>query len=215
MARANGVPVKNVYWFDASRQSKRISANVSGFLGTTRVSLNDNLLNRSSLPEIKAVMGHELGHYVLNHVYKGAVFFSLIIAGGFAFASWGFGLCNRRFGAGWGIMGIGDVAGLPLLVALVMVYFFLMTPVTNTISRSIESEADIFGLNAAREPDGFAGAALQLSEYRKMKPGPVEEFIFYDHPSGWRRIHMAMVWKSQHLDQPDHPLDMHEKQPVD
>jgi STE24 endopeptidase len=79
---------------------------------------------------------------------------------------------------------------------------FFMTPVNNTITRSMEAEADAFGLNAARQPDGFAQAAVQLSEYRKMHPGPVEEFLFFDHPSGWQRIHRAMVWKAEHLDDP-------------
>lgn len=202
MARANGIPATNVYWFDASRQSKRISANVSGMFGTTRISLNDNLLNRSSPAEVKAVLGHEMGHYVLNHVYKGIVFFGIIIVLAFAFVRWGFGWAERRWGERWGLRGIGDVAGLPLLAALFAIFMFAMTPVTNTITRTMEAEADAFGLNAAREPDGFAQAAVQLSEYRKMHPGPVEEFLFYDHPSGWQRIHRAMIWKAENLDDP-------------
>ncbi len=203
MARANGIPATDVYWFDASKQSKRISANVSGMFGTTRISLNDNLLKRSSPAEIKAVLGHEMGHYVLNHVYKGVVFFGLIIVLGFAFVRWGFDRAQRRWGVRWGIRGIGDVAGLPLVAALFTIFMFLLTPVTNTLTRSMEAEADAFGLNAARQPDGFAEAAVQLSEYRKMHPGPVEEFVFFDHPSGWNRIHRAMVWKAEHIDDPD------------
>jgi STE24 endopeptidase len=203
MARANGIPASNVYEFDASKQSKRISANVSGMFGTTRISLNDNLLNRSTPAEIQAVMGHEMGHYVFNHVYKDIVFFGIIIIAGFALVQWGFGAMHARFGARWGIRDVSDVAGLPLLIALFSVYMFLMTPVNNSITRSSEAEADAFGLNAAREPDGFAQAALQLSEYRKMHPGPVEEFIFFDHPSGWNRIHRAMVWKAEHVNDPD------------
>ena len=73
MARANGIPATDVYEFDASRQSNRVSANVSGFAGTLRISLNDNLLKRCSLPEIETTMGHEMGNYVLNHAYKGLV----------------------------------------------------------------------------------------------------------------------------------------------
>jgi len=201
MARANGVPADEVWEFDASRQTTRISANVSGFMGTMRVRLNDNLLNRTSLPEIMAVMGHELGHYVLNHIYELLIELSLILAGGFAFVAWAFGRANGRWGGRWSLRGVGDVAGLPLLGVLFSVYFFVMTPVLNTVIRSNEAEADIFGLNASREPDGFAEVALKLSEYRKLDPGPVEEWIFYDHPSGRARIHMAMVWKAEHLDQ--------------
>jgi STE24 endopeptidase len=202
MARANGIPATDVYWFDASRQSKRISANVSGMFGTTRISLNDNLLKRSSPDEVKAVLGHEMGHYVLNHVYKGIVFFGIVIVLAFAFVRWGFGWAERRWGERWDVRGVGDVAGLPLLAALFSIFMFFMTPVTNTITRTMEAEADAFGLNAARQPDGFAQAAVQLSEYRKMHPGPVEEFLFYDHPSGWQRIHRAMIWKAENLESP-------------
>ena len=203
MARANGIPATDVYWFDASRQSKRISANVSGMFGTTRISLNDNLLNRSTPAEIKGVLGHEMGHYVMNHVYKGIVFIGIIIVFGFAFVRWGFAWVERRWGTRWGIRGVDDVAGLPLLAALFTLFMFFMTPVNNTITRTMEAEADAFGLNAARQPDGFARAAVQLSEYRKMQPGSVEEYVFYDHPSGWNRIHRAMIWKAEHLDDAD------------
>ena len=71
LARANGIPATDVFVFDASRQTTRVSANVTGFLGTQRIALNDNLLNRCSLPEIESVMAHEMGHYVLNHVFTG------------------------------------------------------------------------------------------------------------------------------------------------
>jgi STE24 endopeptidase len=67
----------------------------------------------------------------------------------------------------------------------------------------MEAEADAFGLNAARQPDGAAQAALHLAEYRKMQPGPIEEVIFFDHPSGWNRIHRAMIWKAENLSAAD------------
>jgi STE24 endopeptidase len=197
LARANGVPAGEVYEFDASRQTNRISANVSGFLGTTAIRLNDNLLKRTSPPEIKAVMAHELGHYVLNHIYKMIIMLGLVLVVGFAFVQWAFDRVNARLGQGWGIRGAGDTGGLPLLVALFSVYLFVLTPVVHTIIRSQEVEADLFGLNAAREPDGFAEVALKLSEYRKMDPGPIEEFLFFDHPSGRNRIFAAMRWKSE------------------
>jgi STE24 endopeptidase len=196
MARAHGVPVTDVWVFDASRQTTRISANVSGFLGTERISLNDNLLERTSLPEIEAVMGHELGHYVLGHVYE--LFFQVgaVLVLGFAFLRWAFEPVRRRWGLGWGVRGVDDPAGLPILVALLSLYFFALTPIMNTIVRSNEAEADAFGLAAARQPEGFAEVALKLGEYRKLDPGPYEEWIFYDHPSGRARIQRAMEWKA-------------------
>ncbi len=198
MARANGIPATDVYEFDASRQSNRVSANVSGFASTLRISLNDNLLNRCTLPEIETTMGHEMGHYVLNHSYKGLVMMGVVFVVGFAFLNWGISFALTRWGAHWDVRGITDVAVLPLAVIVFSFYFFLMTPVTNTITRTMEFEADMYGLNAAQQPDGEANVDLMLGEYRKLDPGPVEEFIFFDHPSGRTRITAAMRWKAEH-----------------
>jgi STE24 endopeptidase len=199
LARANGIPADHVYVVDSSRQSKRISANVSGFAGTLRISLNDNLLRRASPEAVEAVMGHEMGHYVLHHIYEMIVEVAVLLFVAFAFVRWAFGRAAARWGERWGVRGVADPAGLPLLAALFVLYFFVLTPVSNTIIRSNEAEADIFGLNASRQPDGFAEAALLLGEYRKLAPGPLEEAIFFDHPSGRSRILMAMRWKAEHL----------------
>jgi STE24 endopeptidase len=197
MARANGIGVDAVYVVDQSRQTTRISANVSGLFGTTRVSLNDNLLRRASLEEIEAVLGHEMGHYVLNHVLKDLIQTSLVIAAGFALIARGFERLRQRRPR-WRIAEVGDVAGLPLIALLWTVYQFMATPILNTIIRTSEYEADIFGLNASRQPDGFASVSLKLGEYRKLDPGPIEELIFFDHPSGRTRIFSAMRWKAEH-----------------
>jgi STE24 endopeptidase len=199
MARANGIPATEVYEFDASRQSNRVSANVSGLGGTLRISLNDNLLKRCTLAEIESTMGHEMGHYVLNHVYKGLVMIGVVVVIGFAFLNWGINFSRARWGEKWGVREMTDVAVLPLAMIVFSLYLFLMTPVTNTITRSMEFEADMYGLNAAQQPDGEANIDLMLGEYRKMDPGPVEEFIFFDHPSGRTRITAAMRWKAENL----------------
>ncbi|MCZ6900033.1 MAG: M48 family metallopeptidase [Bacteroidetes bacterium] len=199
MARANSVPADNVYQFDASKQTKRISANVSGMGNTIRLSLNDNLLNRSTPAEIKSVMGHELGHYVLNHIQELIIYLGLLVWVGFWFVHWSFQKVLDRWGSNWNVSGISDIGGLPLIILLFTFYFFLTTPVFNTIIRTNEEEADIFGLNAAREPDGFASIAMKLSEYRKIDPGYWEEIIFFDHPSGRERVLSAMKWKAENL----------------
>jgi STE24 endopeptidase len=173
---------------------------VSGALGTERITLNDNLLNRASLEEIEAVMGHEMGHYVLNHVYKGLMELGIIIVIGFALVAWLFERLRARYEAKWQVRGIADPAGLPLVSLLFAAYLFAMTPVLNTIVRTQEYEADVFGLNTARQPDGFAQISIKLSEYRKLDPGPWEEKIFFDHPSGRTRIYTAMRWKAENLD---------------
>ena len=203
LARANGIPVAQVYEFDASKQTTKMSAHVSGMAGSAQISLNDNLMNRASPEEVEAVLGHAMGHYVLNHVYKGVLALGVLVVIGFAFMSWAFGRVTLKFGERWGFREVADVAGLPLLVALFSVYGFALTPLFNTLTRSMEAEADAFGLDAARQPDGAAQAALHLAEYRKMQPGAVEEMIFFDHPSGWNRIHRAMVWKAENISAAD------------
>ena len=95
LARANDIPAQNVWLDDASRQSSRISANVSGFLGTTRITLNDNLLKQGTHDEVLAVLGHEMGHYVMDHTTRLLLLFGLVTILGFAFADWGF---RRRGG---------------------------------------------------------------------------------------------------------------------
>ncbi len=197
MARANGIPAREVYEVDASKQTTRISANVSGFANTMRITLNDNLLRRGSPEEIQAVTGHEMGHYVLNHIYKDLEFLLIVSVTGFGFLRWSLDWCLARWGARWDIRGIGDPAVLPLVVLLASIFLFVLTPVSNTQTRTDEHEADMYGINASRQPDGFAQAAIHLGEYRKMKPGPVEEWIFFDHPSGYHRIRDAMRWKAE------------------
>jgi STE24 endopeptidase len=199
MANANEIPVRQVFEVDESRQSNRISANVSGLLGTTRISLNDNLLKQCTLPEIRFVMAHEMGHYVLNHGIKLILYFGLFILGAFAIVRAIFERAVRRWGKRWDVYGIADPAGFPLLVLIFSTFFFLITPLRNTTVRVTEREADAFGINTAREADGFAKVALKLGAYRKLNPGPVEEFIFFDHPSGRARIRMAMDWKAANL----------------
>ena len=199
LARANGVETDHVWVLGMSEQSNRVGGNVSGLGSTMRISLNDNLLRRSSPGGVQAVMGHEIGHYVLHHVEKSIVAYGVLFLLGFAWLRWAFTAVLARRGERWRITGIADPAGLPLLVALGALYFFLLTPVTNTITRVQEAEADLFGLNAARQPDGRAEVALQHVEDRKLSPGPLEEFIFFDHPSGRNRILMAMRWKAEHL----------------
>jgi STE24 endopeptidase len=199
LARANGIPAHDVYEIDASKQTTRMSANVSGFGKTMRITLNDNLLRRGSPEEIQAVMGHEMGHYVLNHIYKSILFFLVVVVIGFSLLRWGLDWSLHRWGEKWQMHGIGDTAVLPLVVLLGSIFFFVLTPVLNTQTRTQEYEADMYGLNASRQPDGFAQAAIHLGEYRKMSPGPVEEWIFYDHPSGRSRIYAAMRWKAENL----------------
>jgi STE24 endopeptidase len=203
LARANGIPADNVYLVDASRQSDRISANVGGFMGTTRIALNDNLLKKCTHDEVLAVLGHEMGHYVLDHATRDLVMYALLALIAFAFLAGGFEVLTSIFGGNCDVREISDPAGLPVLAALMTIFMLVMTPVTNTITRSAEIQADMFGINVARKPDAFATVVLKLANYRKLDPAPWEETIFYDHPSGRTRIREMMRWKAEHLNDPD------------
>src|SRR5208283_6207114 len=112
---------------------------------------------------------------------------------------WGLVWALQRWGEKWQIRGVGDTAVIPLVMLLALILGFVTTPIMNTFTRTQEYEADMYGLNASRQPDGMAQAAIHLGEYRKMNPGPIEEFIFYDHPGGRNRIYASMRWKAENL----------------
>ena len=199
IAKEQKIPAHDVFVVDASKQTKRISANVSGLGPTIRIALNDNLLNRSNIHGIKAVMGHEMGHYKLYHIQKLLLYVTLMALAGFAILYLAVPRILARQGERWGVRDVADPGSAPLLFVLLTL---LMVPgdiLFNSVIRHHESEADAFGLEAAREPDGFAMTAMQLSEYRKIEPSAVEEFLFFDHPSGRTRVTMAMDWKAKHL----------------
>ncbi|TCP87998.1 STE24 endopeptidase [Sphingomonas sp. PP-CE-1A-559] len=198
IAVANHIPAGHIYVSDASRQTKRISANVSGVGPTIHITLNDNLLERTAPEEVVAVMGHEMGHYVLNHIWTLILSFTLVfLAMFFVVSRLAPALIVRN--PQWGVRDVADPAATPLLLLLAGLCGLVLTPVLNSITRHNEVEADVFGLDAAREPDGFAKVAMRLSEYRKISPGPVEEMLFFDHPSGENRVRRSMQWKKDHV----------------
>ncbi|HEU0066001.1 MAG TPA: M48 family metallopeptidase [Sphingomonas sp.] len=198
VAGANAIPAEHIYVSDASRQTKRISANVSGLGPTIRITLNDNLLNRTGPDEVLSVMGHEMGHYVLGHVINLIVAFAIASLAIFFVLSRAAPRLIARFPR-WRVRDVADPAAAPVLLGLATVAGLVLTPLANSFIRHNESAADAFGLNAAREPDGFAKVAMRLSEYRKIEPGPWEEMLFFDHPSGATRVRMAMQWKKDHV----------------
>jgi STE24 endopeptidase len=122
------------------------------------------------------------------------IYFTLLLTFGLLFVHVIFDALIGKYGARWGISDRGDPAGLPLAMALLALFMTVMTPLNNSIGRQAEAEADAFGLAVAGEPNGFATAAMRLSTYRKIHPGNLEEIMFYDHPSGYARVHGSMIW---------------------
>ncbi len=199
LAEANQVPAEDIFVSDASRRTTRLSADVSGFLGTTRITLNDNLLSQGTQDEVLASLGHEIAHYAMDHTTRTVLLQGLLIQLGFGFTAWGFNIAADVFGGTWQVRRVEDVAGLPALVALLSLFAVLSMPLSLAISRSAERQADLYGFNAVRKPDAFATLMLKTAPWRKLEPGAVEETLFFAYPATRERIESAMRWKSQHM----------------
>ena len=198
MANANGVPSDKIFIYNGSKQSNAYTANVSGLFGSARVAMSDTMFKKGAdIAEVRGVVGHEMGHYVHMHSLWFAGAFSLLAMLGFWLANRLFPLATRLMGA-TGVESVSDPAGLPVLGAVLAVLSLLATPLTNTLIRTAEADADNFSLQRVNEPDGLAKALVKTIEYRAATPSQIEEFIFYDHPSvGWR-VRNAMNWKATH-----------------
>lgn len=199
LAHETGTPDEKIYIYDGTKQSDRYTANVAGLFGTARVALSDAMFKKNAdMSEIRAVVGHEMGHYVLNHGLKGAGILAVLAMIAFWLVDRLFPLFKGLLGADR-VRGIGDPGGIPVLFAALAFVGVLATPAQNTLIRVMESEADAFSLKYAKEPDGIAKALIKTAEYRAPQPSPIEEFLFYDHPSVENRIRMAMDWKAKRL----------------
>ena len=200
LARRSGVPSDKIFVYNGSKQSNRYTANVSGLFGTARVAMSDVMFARGAdLAEVRGVVGHEMGHYAHAHALWIAAAYSLLAALAFWLADRLFPAVRRWTGAR-DVADVADPAGLPSLLLILTGLGLLSTPLSNTITRLTESDADRFSLEHAREPDGLSKALVKTIAYRAATPGPVEEFVFYDHPSVGRRVRRAMDWKAAHLD---------------
>jgi STE24 endopeptidase len=195
MAQAAGVPPQRIYVYDGSRQSNNFTANAGGVGSTARIAVSDVAFNGASLAEVRAVTGHEIGHYVLHHSLWGIVLGTFLALLSFWVAQWAYPHVARRLGIQ---AAFHDPAGLPALSVTVSLLLFIATPALNTLSRHFESEADRYSLEHVGEPDGLATALVKTADYRNPRPGTVEEIVFYDHPSVQRRVRAAMVFKSEH-----------------
>ncbi|NVM77713.1 STE24 endopeptidase [Duganella sp. SG902] len=197
LARQAGIPAGQIISYDGSKQSSRYTAHVSGLGGSARIAVSDALLAQASEAELRAVVGHEIGHYVMHHELWLAFGYSALLT----FAFW---MLHRLYVPLARLLGaahagpLSDPAGLPLLSIILTLSFLLFTPITNGMTRLIENQADVYSLEHAREPQGMALALLRTADYRAADPGLLEEWLFYDHPSIARRIQRALDWQARH-----------------
>jgi STE24 endopeptidase len=195
MADQAGIPHDRILMFDGSRQSNNFTANVSGVFGSARIAISDVALDKASLDEVKAVTGHEIGHYMLGHVWRLVFLIAVLAMLGFFLAD---RLFNRVAAAFGSKAHVGDPQGLPILLLIVSVLGVLAQPVMNAVVRMGESEADAYSLRTVNLPDALAGALVKTAEYRYPRPSALQEAMFYSHPSVEKRVRRAMEWKAKH-----------------
>ena len=194
MAAEADIPADRIFMYDGSRQSNNFTANVSGVFGSKRIAISDVAMKEASLAEVKAVTGHEIGHYVLGHIWRMVAVFALLAVLLFFLADRLFPRFARAFGS---TARIDEPRGLPVLMFVIGLFGLLVLPVTNWLTRLGESEADAYSLRTVGEPDALAGALVKTAEYRYPRPHPLQEAIFYTHPSVERRVRRAMEWKAR------------------
>jgi STE24 endopeptidase len=199
MAQRAGIPANKVYMFNGSRQSNNFTANAGGVGSTARVAISDVAFKNASLDEVRAVTGHEIGHYVLKHTWLGILFYTIAALVLFLIADRTFPWFARRFGSS---ARLSDPRGLPVLMFMVSLLGLVTLPIFNTFSRMVETQADAYSLRTENRPDALSTALVKTAEYRYPRPSAVEEFIFYDHPSVERRVRTAMEWKATHPEPP-------------
>lgn len=196
MAQEAGIPEDRIFVFDGSRQSNNFTANVSGIGSAARIAISDVALGEASLDEVRAVTGHEIGHYVLGHVWRTVIVLSILAVAVFFITARAYPLFARLFGSN---APIEDVRGLPVLLFTFGLVFTLANPIMNTLTRVGEREADAYSLSTAGLPDALSEALVKTAEYRYPFAGPVEEALFYTHPTVENRVRAAMEWKAANM----------------
>jgi STE24 endopeptidase len=195
------IPQNRIFEMAASAKLNELNAYVTGLGASKRVVVWDTTIRRMDLDEILFVTGHEMGHYVLNHMRDGILFacgvlvFFLYLA--YRLLHW----MLARWGETWAIRGPDDLASLPVLMMLVTVFGFLFTPISNAYSRYIEHQADQYGLEVIHGliPDApvVAAHAFQiLGEIDLEEPNPstAVKFWFYNHPPLDERMRFAETY---------------------
>ena len=195
MAQRAGIPPNKVYMFNGSRQSNNFTANAGGVGNTARVAISDVAFKNASLDEVRAVTGHEIGHYVLKHSWWSILFYAIGAVILFWLAELSFPWFARMFGSS---AKIGDPRGVPVLLFMVSLFGLLTLPLSNTFSRTLEAQADMYSLRTENRPDALSSSLVKTAEYRYPRPGRLEEIVFYDHPSVESRVRTAMAWKAAH-----------------
>lgn len=199
LAREAGIEGSRVFQVDMSKKTRKMNAYVHGFGATHRIVLWDTMLAGMEEDEILSVMAHEMGHYVLHHIYYGlalsigGTFFLLLVVDRAARAA------LARSGERSGVRGLDDLATLPVLLLIVNVLNFLGAPVTNSVSRAMERAADDFELQTTHDGEAAARSFVKLAEQNLSHPDPPPfiEFWLFSHPPLSERIEHALAFPAE------------------
>jgi STE24 endopeptidase len=192
-----GISGGRIYQVDKSKQTKTMNAYVTGIGPSKRIVLWDTLLQKLTDDEIVATMGHEMGHYVLHHLWKG-IAFSVFLS--FFTLMLGQRIIERgvgRFGPRWRITSPGEPAALPWLLLVSSLVTFVLAPVISGYSRHVEHQADVFGLELTHLNEPTASSFVKFAEDSKQNPYPSRfiEFWRYGHPALGRRVEFALRYR--------------------
>jgi Zn-dependent protease with chaperone function len=195
------IPPERMFWMKASDKTNATNAYVTGFGASKRIVIWDTTLQQETDDEVMCDFGHELGHYVLGHVWKGMVLSAALLLVLLYLAYRTIGWLMARRGAAWGIRDLHDWAALPALLLVLGVFGFAADVIGNTASRYVENHADIYALEVTHGivTDPGQAAARSFQQFGEVyladpSPNPVYVFLFYDHPPISDRIHLAVTY---------------------
>lgn len=195
------IPRERMFEMKASEKLKSVNAYVTGFGASKRVVVWDTTIQKTTVPETLFVFGHEMGHYVLGHVWKGIAFFAVVLLVFLYLGYRGMHWMLARWGAAWGLRGVDDWASLPALFLLLSVFGFLSSPLTNSFTRYQEHQADVYGLEVIHGlvPDSQQAAAHAFQILGEVnladpEPSPFIKIWLYSHPPLKERIDFALTY---------------------
>lgn len=209
LAGRTGVGQSRVFEVDKSRQTNAVNAYVTGMFGSKRIVLWDTLVKAMPEREVKAVVAHELGHYVLGHVRLGVLIGGISAFGGMFLLDRLLRWSVMTFGTRLEITQVTSLAAIPLMLLIVTLGELATAPATNAVSRYMEHEADRFAIELTRDPSAFARAFVVLQKENLSVPFPGWFYRTWraTHPSIGERIRFAneyRPWLNDHPGQYDH-----------
>ena len=193
LLREQGIPIKGIFSFNMSKNTKKANAGFTGIGKSKRIILSDTLLEKFTPQEIAVIFAHELGHYKKRHILKNIVFSTVII-----FVT--FYVCSMAYGATLAAMGfsaIHELAALPVLLLYITTAGLVLMPLTNAVSRRYEVQADEYALVMTGDSRAFISSMDKLADINMAdrEPHPLNEFFFYSHPSIKKRIDFARKYQ--------------------